>query len=79
MDLASQRIRDKLWYGILPNVDPVSTWAGYGSGRSCDGCEMIIGPKEAEHEAELANGRTLRFHAVCETLWRVLRTALPAP
>lgn len=76
MDLASQRIRDKLRYGVLPDVDPVSTWAGYGSGRICDGCELIIGPKEAEHETELANGRTLRFHARCATLWKLLRPAV---
>jgi hypothetical protein len=37
MDLASQRIRDKLWYGILPDVAPVKTWAGYGTGRQWDG------------------------------------------
>ena len=77
MDLASQRIRDKLWYGILPNAAPVSTWAGYGTGRACDGCEMTIGPKEAEHEAVLENGRTLHLHAMCATLWQILRTALP--
>jgi hypothetical protein len=33
--------------------------------------------KEAEHEVELGDGRRLRFHVSCATLWQVLRMALP--
>lgn len=78
MDPASQRIRDKLWYGLLPNVAPVKTWGGYGTGHKlCDGCDVTITPKEVEHEVELGDGRTLRFHVACASLWQVLRTALP--
>ena len=76
-DLAARRIRDKLWDGVLPNAAPVKTWAAYGSGRCCDGCEMPIVEKEAEHEVELGDGRRLRFHISCATLWQVLRMALP--
>lgn len=78
MDLAAQRIRDKLWYGILPNAEPVKTWAGYGNGAACDGCELGIGAKEVEHEVELESGRTLHLHVACAGLWQVLRTALPS-
>ena len=42
MDLASQWIRDKLWSGVLPNVEPLKTWGGYGNGSACDGCELPI-------------------------------------
>lgn len=77
MDLASQRIRDKLWSGALPNAEPVKTWAGYGNGTTCDGCELSIEPKQPEHEIEVEDGRTLHFHVACAGLWQVLRTALP--
>jgi hypothetical protein len=77
MDPASERIQDKLWRGILPNVEPVKTWGGPGSGLRCDGCDIPILPKEAEHEVDLPDGRTLRFHVACAGLWQVLRKALP--
>jgi len=77
-DLASQRIRAKLWDGILPNAAPIAARAGHGSGRPCDGCDLPIGAREAEHAVELEDGRGLRFHVSCATLWQVLRMALPA-
>ena len=78
MDPAAQRIRDKLWYGILPNVRPLKTRGGHGTGHKlCDGCDVTIWPKEAEQEVELEGGRTLRFHVACASLWQVLRSALP--
>jgi hypothetical protein len=73
MDLASQRIRDKLRYGILPSCEPVMSWAGYGNGTLCDGCDMSIQPKEVEYEVELENGQTLHLHVACVGLWQVLR------
>jgi methionyl-tRNA synthetase len=74
MDLASQRIRDKLRSGILPNSEPIKTWAGYGNGTTCDGCDMRIEPREAEHEVELESGRTLHFHVACASLWLAYRS-----
>jgi hypothetical protein len=54
MDPAAQRIRDKLWYGILPNVRPFKTRSGHGTGHKlCDGCDVTIWPKEAEQEVEV--------------------------
>jgi hypothetical protein len=38
MDPAAQRIRDKLWYGLLPNVAPVKT-SGVGHGTGHELCE----------------------------------------
>jgi hypothetical protein len=63
MDQASQRIRDKLWYGILPNVTPAKRWGTFGTGRMYD--------------VELPDGRRLSFHLNCASLWQVLRMALP--
>ena len=77
-ELASQRIRAKLWDGILPNAAPIATRAGLGSGRPCDGCELPIGARDAERAVELEDGRGLRFHVSCATLWQVLRMAFPA-
>ena len=76
-DLAARRVRDKLWNRILPNAAPVKTWAAYGAGCSCDGCEIPIAEKEVERVVELGDGRRLRFHVLCGTLWHVLRMALP--
>jgi len=77
-ELASQRIRAKLWDGVLPNAAPIATRASQGSGRPCDGCDLLIGAREAEHAVELEDGRGLRFHVACASLWQVLRMALPA-
>ena len=77
MDEASRRITDKLWRGILPTDDSVKTWAGYGTGLTCDGCDAPITSSEPEHEEEMSDGRTLRFHVACDGLWRVLKQALP--
>ena len=77
-ELASQRIRAKLWDGVLPNAAPIATRAGHGSDRPCDGCDLPIGAREAEHAVELEDGRGLRFHVACASLWQVLRMALPA-
>ena len=77
-ELASQRIRAKLWDAVLPNAAPIATRAGHGSDRPCDGCDLPIGAREAEHAVELEDGRGLRFHVACASLWQVLRMALPA-
>jgi hypothetical protein len=77
MDQASQRIRDKLWYGILPNGAPAKRSGRFGSGRLCDGCDLVLGSKDVEYNVELPDGRTLSFHLNCASLWQVLRMALP--
>jgi hypothetical protein len=77
MDHASQCIQDKLWYGILPNVAPAKRSGKFGSDRSCDGCDLVLGPTDVEYGVELPDGRRLRFHLNCASLWQVLRMALP--
>jgi hypothetical protein len=78
MDPAAHRIRDRLWSGVLPNVEPLETWAGYSTGLLyCDGCDLIIGEQDVEHEVGLRDRRRLHFHVRCAALWQVLRMALP--
>ena len=61
-----------------PQCAPVKTWGGNGTGHKlCEGCDVTIARKEVEHEVEIEDGRTLRFHVACAGLWQVLRTALP--
>ena len=77
MDAASARIMDKLSQGTLPAADPVNLCGGFGTGLLCDGCDVAITSSEPEHEVEMANGRTLRFHVACDGLWRVLKETRP--
>ena len=77
MDAASARIMDKLLQGTLPGADPLRLWDGYGTGLLCDGCDVAIKSSEQEHEAEMPNGRTLRFHVPCHMLWRTLKDTRP--
>ena len=76
-DAASARIMDKLWQGTLPADEPVKTWGGLGSGLACDGCDAVITSSDPEHDVEMPDGRTLRFHVACAGLWRVLKQAMP--
>jgi hypothetical protein len=77
MDETGRRITDKLWRGTLPADEPVKMWGGSGSGGPCDGCDLVIGSDESEHEMEMSNGRVLKFHVTCAALWRVLKQARP--
>jgi hypothetical protein len=38
---------------------------------------VAITSTEPEHEVEMADGRTLRFHVACDGLWRVLKETRP--
>ena len=78
-DAASARIMGKLWQGTLPTDEPVKLRVGLGSGLKCDGCDVPILPSEPEHEVEMPDGHTLRFHVACAGLWRVLKQTQPKP
>jgi hypothetical protein len=70
---------EKLWQRTLPTDEPVKTRGDYGSGLPCDGCDVAITSTEPEHEVEMADARTLRFHVACDGLWRVLKATRPGP
>jgi len=77
MKVQSERITHKLWLGTLPSDDAVKTWGGPGSGRECDGCDLVISTEEFEHELQMKNGHVMRFHVACSNLWHILKEALP--
>jgi hypothetical protein len=59
-------IERKLSAGLLPRHRPVKSWAGFGTGETCDGCDQPILATEVEHELDFAESLTLRFHTTCE-------------
>jgi hypothetical protein len=55
-----------------PQRRSVRTWAGPGSGASCDLCKRKIGTHEIEYEVELmvqSAPQLLRFHVTCHQEW----------
>jgi len=73
MDPASQRIRAKLQFGLLPTADPLKTRLGQGIYAYCDGCDVPLRPREAEVELTFADGQALRFHETCAEIWLALK------
>ena len=71
----AKSIADRLADGRLPKAKPVSSRAGYGSRRLCDGCGGLILAPEVEQEHEVPGGVTLRFHATCAHIWERLITS----
>jgi hypothetical protein len=77
MDPVSARIMDKLLQGSLPATDPLRLFDSHGTGLICDGCDVAITSNEQEHQVEMPNGCTLRFHATCHEIWRALKDTQP--
>jgi len=68
----SALIADKLTRGVLPSAWPLRTWGCNGTGRACQGCDLVITEAEIQHEVELLGGVTLLFHAACANAWNRL-------
>jgi hypothetical protein len=79
MDAPSALIMEKLSRGSLPVADPLTLWIGYGTGLTCDGCDEMISASAQEQEAEMPDGRILRFHGDCHQLWRTLKDTRSQP
>ena len=75
LDVPAQMIPDKLSAGILPREKASKTFAGYGTGSPCAGCDLAIQPTDVEHEMVFADKRSFAFHLACVTLWHALRDA----
>jgi len=65
----ADRIRAKLALGWLPVDTPEKTYALFGDGSPCDGCDEPILRSQVEFEKVYANGRALQFHIGCAGLW----------
>jgi len=70
---AAEKIREKLAAGTLPHDAGGTTFAGYGTGRLCDGCDTPILAVEMEYEVEARDRRSIRFHVRCVLLWQMYR------
>ena len=68
-----QKISTKMSDGLLPTHAPLRSFAGFGSGSLCHGCDEPVLGSEVEHEHDFDGKRTFRLHAACEEVWRVLR------
>ena len=68
-------IRDKLRSGALPLPPeaPQKCFVGKGTDRPCDGCDIVITPKDIEYELDVTETRTLRFHDKCLAAWHEAR------
>ena len=48
----AERNAEKLQRGLLPRAKLVKTWAGFGNGRPCDGCDQEILSADIEQELD---------------------------
>lgn len=57
----------------LPYQEPLRTWAGRGTGVTCNFCRAPIRAQDIEYEVELLSpaggSRGLHFHFNCYRLW----------
>jgi len=47
------------------------TFAGLGTGQTCDGCDEPILPEEMDYTVEAPDRRNFRFHVRCVLLWQM--------
>jgi hypothetical protein len=60
----------------MPIRKPLRTWAGQGTGTTCNGCGGSIGPHQIEYEVEMpqgSNAPSLHFHLACYRDWTAAR------
>jgi hypothetical protein len=63
---------EKVDASLVPQREPLRTWAGHGTGAICNGCGERIQAHEIEYEVEMPKGRdvpALNFHLVCYRNW----------
>jgi hypothetical protein len=68
-----QRVLDAIASRRLPPIPPPKMFAGYGSGRACDGCDQEISTNDIEYEAVYEGDRAYYLHLGCAALWEVGR------
>jgi hypothetical protein len=57
---------------LMPTRKPLRTWAGHGTGATCNGCGGSIEPHQIEYEIEMPQGSdaaSLHFHFACYRDW----------
>ena len=66
-----EKIRQKLASGLLPTYEASTLFAGNGTDRLCDGCDLPV--RDIENEFDAVDGRVLRFHRSCYEVWNTER------
>jgi hypothetical protein len=57
---------------LTPTRKPLRTWAGQGTGATCNRCGGSIDPHQIEYEVEMPRGSdasSLHFHLACYREW----------
>jgi hypothetical protein len=72
-------IREKIAAARLASSRPDKVFVGRASGKSCNGCDLPITDPVVEYEADLPEGRTLRFHQRCFEVWQEERAKFLKP
>jgi hypothetical protein len=68
---ASSETSESIDVSLMPKR-PLRTWAGHGTGATCNGCGGSIEPHQIEYEIEMPPGSdapSLHFHFVCYRDW----------
>ena len=65
----ADKIRNKLDSHLLPTEEPWKTWAGYGQGMPCAGCDTPILKAQVEYELIMEDETRFRLHIGCHGLW----------
>jgi hypothetical protein len=63
---------EKVDASLIPQREPLRTWAGHGTGVVCNGCGEPIQAHEIEYEVEMPPGSdapVLNFHLACYRSW----------
>jgi hypothetical protein len=71
------KVAERLANGRLPKTKSMKLWAGFGKGKTCDGCGDLVMYRDVEHEHDMEAGPALRFHAACSVLWARMVAARP--
>jgi hypothetical protein len=72
-------VREKMAASHLPTSRPDKVFVGRPSGKPCDACDLPITKPALEYEADLPEGRTLRFHQKCVDVWHEQRVRFLKP
>lgn len=78
-DDISALIRGKILAGTLPKEAPLKFFAGYGTGKVCDACDLPTRKTDIEYEVDMADGHIFVFDQPCLAVWHQARASFLDP
>jgi len=63
-------VRARVGSGLLRSAPARQTWIGPGVNNPCDACDSLIESDDTEIDIYFIDGRTLRLHIACHTVWQ---------